>query len=164
MSQARFSGEELRERREAMGLRLVDVYKKLHIPVRHVQALEEGDWDSLPASCYVIGYLKTYCELLELEPERLIDQYRACVSPVTSRFLGVRRGTASGASPWAGWLSEALTWAAVCAIIALGWCTYNLVFRPDADGANPRVDADRTGVSEMAVPPPPALEDNTLGH
>lgn len=148
-----FPGDILRERREALNLTVTDVYKQLRIPVRCVIDIERGALDALPAPCYVVGFLKSYCELLRLDSDRFVDQYRACVQPVAPRFL--QRNTPNGPA-WPEWMRDALTWAAICGIIAMGWLAYHVVVRPDAGLTDGRVDAGMPDASELSVPPPPA--------
>lgn len=53
-------GDRLRAAREARGLSLDDVATRTRVPVRHLNAIEAGDWDALPAITYTIGFVKSY--------------------------------------------------------------------------------------------------------
>lgn len=53
-------GERLRRAREEKGLTLDDVAGQTRIPVRHLQHIESGDWDALPAVTYSIGFVRSY--------------------------------------------------------------------------------------------------------
>ncbi len=44
------TGQELRERREALGIGLSEIADSLHIRVEYLEALEYGDSDALPGS------------------------------------------------------------------------------------------------------------------
>lgn len=155
MKQASFPGEELRERREAKGLSPTDVYRKLRIPVRCLEDLEQGNLEALPPSTYVVGFLKTYCILLEVDPERYVDLFRASENPQPGRFL--RRKGSDGGSERPKWVGEMLTWATICAVLALGWLTYQVVVRPDAAVTEGQVEAGSPDL-EMAVPPAPDVD------
>jgi len=145
MTQTSFPGEGLRERRESMGLSVEDVFRRIHVPVAYIEALETGALRQLPVPCYAVGFLKTYCQFLELDPNRFIESLQTCLRPPASRFLRRRRTAAPARRPPA-WLHEAVTWAVVVAILLLGWMTYNVVFQPKTEG----VEADTV---EMIVPP-----------
>ncbi len=142
-----FPGGILRDKRKELKLSLDEVYRRTRIPVLSLEALEEGDLGGLPAPCYAIGFLKTYCEFLELDSSSLIDSYKALTRP-TSRFLCISRSNAEsqGGPPW---FSDVVTWGAVCLLLALGWLTYAVVLRPTADVEERSVEA---GVLDMVVP------------
>jgi len=68
-------GRRLREAREAEHLTLEDVAAQLHLDVRMVSALEEDDYDQMPAPAYVTGYLRNYARLLRLPEEEILEAY-----------------------------------------------------------------------------------------
>ncbi len=145
-----FPGDELRARREEMGLSVEDVYRKLHIPFDCIRGLEEGDPERLSELCYVVGFLRTYCSHLGLEPEAYVDCLKEVTRPATGFFLGMATGDAPEEKP--RWLAEIGAWAAVCAILVLGWITYAVVFQPKADTSDGQV---RAGTVDMHVPDSP---------
>jgi transcriptional regulator with XRE-family HTH domain len=53
-------GDRLRQAREAKGLSLDDVASQTRVPVRHLQHIETGDWDALPAVTYSVGFVRAY--------------------------------------------------------------------------------------------------------
>ena len=76
-------GQILREAREDLKNSLEDVAKSLRIKKEYLMALEEGNFDSLPGTTYVSGFLKSYTQSLGLN----IDQslLRLVPSKDTSR-------------------------------------------------------------------------------
>ena len=152
MNNGTFPGEELRAQREALGLTPQDVFAEARIPTAYVEALERGDLEVLPVPGYAAAFLRTYCRLLELPPERFVDSFRAY-----ARQMGhappLPRKTRPGLPTWK---DDLLVWAAISAILLLGWVTYALVVRPQAGVTDNRVDA---GAREMVVPRPPAELD-----
>lgn len=69
------AGEIMRQVRTARHLTLWQVAKVLKIPARYLEALEAGDWDSLPAGDYGRYFLKKYAQFLNLETEEILAQY-----------------------------------------------------------------------------------------
>ncbi len=69
-------GERLQEARAARGLTLEDVSEETKIRVRFLQALEHERWEVLPGSAYARGFLRTYANLLGLDAEELVAEYR----------------------------------------------------------------------------------------
>ena len=68
-------GQILREARENKGLSLEDVQAKIRINTRYLAALETGDYDVLPTSVHVRGFLRNYARFLGLDPQPLLDRY-----------------------------------------------------------------------------------------
>ena len=69
-------GERLREARRARGLDLEEVAERTKIRSRYLRALEDEDWDLLPGATYVRGFLHAYAELLGLDAEAVVEEYR----------------------------------------------------------------------------------------
>lgn len=141
-----FPGNELRERREALGLTVDDVFRKIRIPSHYVTALEDANFRVLPAVSYTVGFLRSYCDFLGLDAPRFMDAFRACVRPASGRFLGIRRDEAKPLPQWAG---EAVAWCAICGVLALCWMAYSMVFQPRSDTTQGRVQA---GTIELKLP------------
>ncbi len=53
-------GEKLRAAREAQGLDLAEVAARTRIPLRHLEAIESGDYAGLPSITYALGFAKAY--------------------------------------------------------------------------------------------------------
>lgn len=69
-------GERLRGAREAKSLTLEDVAAQTRIPRRHLESLEGGDWSSLPAPTYTMGFAKSYAAAVGLDRVEIGDQLR----------------------------------------------------------------------------------------
>ena len=69
-------GERLRVAREAKGLTLDEVAGQTRIPVRHLQHIETGDWDALPAITYSVGFVRSYGNLVGLDGQALGQELR----------------------------------------------------------------------------------------
>ncbi len=148
MKQTSFPGEELRERREGMGLSVYEVFRNTRIPAQYIEALERGDISALPGECFTIGFLRSYCAYLGADPAPYIDLFRECSRPPAGRFL--RRASTAPSSPPPAWVGDLATWAVILGIVALGWLTYTVVFHPQPNGAETRVEA---GTVEIEAPP-----------
>jgi cytoskeleton protein RodZ len=70
-------GERLRNAREARGLTLGAVEGLTRIRAVYLQALEEEQFDRLPAPAYTRGYLRTYALALGLPANELMEMYPA---------------------------------------------------------------------------------------
>ncbi|HHY39983.1 MAG TPA: helix-turn-helix domain-containing protein [Syntrophaceticus sp.] len=70
-------GDLLRAERENKGLSLFDVEEKTKIRSKYLQALEEENFEEIPGEAYRIGFLRNYARFLDLDPEPILEQYRA---------------------------------------------------------------------------------------
>jgi transcriptional regulator with XRE-family HTH domain len=66
-------GLTLRKRREEKGLTLEETAAALCISKRTVGAIESGDWESLPHTVYVKGYVTDYASFLDIPVEALSE-------------------------------------------------------------------------------------------
>ncbi len=65
----------LRRTREVREISLEEISKKTKISVRFLKAIEEGKWSSLPGEVFIKGFIRTYAEVLGLNPEEVIQKY-----------------------------------------------------------------------------------------
>lgn len=68
-------GNSLREARVRRNISLQQAEEDTKIRVKYIQAMENEDFDILPAGTYVKGFLRTYAEYLDLDYQILIDEY-----------------------------------------------------------------------------------------
>ena len=154
--QPTFPGQILRERREALGCSLPDLYEHIHVPAQYIDALESGRLRDLPSPTYVLGYINSYCEFLSLDPQAFLERYRACMHcgepPVRRR--GAPAFRIPGQRP--AWVDGMITWGAICAILCLGWFAFSIVVKPMAEPPATPLEA---GTMEL----PPATHFDDLG-
>lgn len=61
------AGEAIRTRREALQLTLEEVSAATRIPTEYIEALENDDFERLPAGPYAAAYARVLCEFLGVE-------------------------------------------------------------------------------------------------
>ncbi len=69
-------GEKLRRLRLSRSLSVSDVCANLNIQPAFVTAIEELDQDALPPIGYVLGYVRAYAELMGLNGQDAVNQYK----------------------------------------------------------------------------------------
>ena len=69
-------GERLRAAREAKKLSLEDIAAQTRIPQRHLESIENAEWDKLPAPTYTVGFAKSYAGAVGLDRAEISDQLR----------------------------------------------------------------------------------------
>jgi hypothetical protein len=74
-------GNSLREARIRQGLDFPEIEQGTKIRAKYLRALEDEQFDVLPAQTYVKGFLRSYAEYLGLDGQLYVDEYN-------SRFVG----------------------------------------------------------------------------
>ena len=70
-------GETLRQARMRHELDIADVEARTKIRAKYLRALENEEFTVLPGPTTVRSFIRTYAELLGLDPHALVEQYRA---------------------------------------------------------------------------------------
>jgi cytoskeleton protein RodZ len=65
-------GMALREAREAMGLSVHDIANRIKFAPRQVEALEANDFNNLPQTTFLRGFVRSYARVLQLDEVALI--------------------------------------------------------------------------------------------
>src|SRR5512132_3665661 len=116
-------GNSLREARVRQQLELGEVELATKIRARYLKALEEEQFDALPAQTYVKGFLRTYADFLGLDGQLYVDEYnsRFVVGEDDARPLRPRRSQARPDRRSSGLESRAVlvTLAAIAVVAAL---------------------------------------------
>jgi cytoskeleton protein RodZ len=75
-------GNSLREARLRQGLEFPEIEYATKVRSKYLRALEDEQFDVLPAQTYVKGFLRTYAEYLGLDGQLYVDEYN-------SRYVGL---------------------------------------------------------------------------
>jgi cytoskeleton protein RodZ len=70
-------GETLRDARMRRHLDIADVESRTKIRAKYLRALENEEFGMLPGPTFVKTFLRTYAEMLGLDPHPLVEEYRA---------------------------------------------------------------------------------------
>ena len=69
-------GEKLKNAREARNISLKQLSEKLKIPIKYLKYLEKGNYKMLPDDIYISSYLKKYCQVLDLNIDEILKQFK----------------------------------------------------------------------------------------
>ena len=154
-------GDTLREARMRQRLDIADVESRTKIRAKYLRALENEEFSMLPGPTFVKTFLRTYSEVLGLDPHVLVEEYRTTyesreeaeqLQPLSPPGRARDRPRASRASPL---LIAGLALAAVLvALLVIGLVGGD----DDGDGeqaAEPTETQQRTERTEPEPPPPP---------
>lgn len=67
----------MRRAREAAGLSIEDVAAQTRVTLRHLKALEAGDYQALPGTTYCAGFARAYARVVGLDETVLVAKIRA---------------------------------------------------------------------------------------
>jgi helix-turn-helix protein len=70
-------GNSLREARLRQSLEFADVERVTKVRPKYLRALEDEQFETLPAQTYVKGFLRTYAEFLGLDGQLYVDEYNS---------------------------------------------------------------------------------------
>lgn len=69
------TGQILRENREKKGVTLNEVAMATKINVKVLEAMENGDVESLPSKAFLRGFVQTYANYLKLDPKGILNSF-----------------------------------------------------------------------------------------
>lgn len=69
-------GERLQKERVRKGFTLEEVAKATKIRLQFLQAIEKGDYKSLPSSAYIQGFIRNYAEFLDLPVRETVAVFK----------------------------------------------------------------------------------------
>jgi cytoskeleton protein RodZ len=154
-------GETLREARMRQRLDIADVEQRTKIRAKYLRALENEEFGMLPGPTFVKTFLRTYAEMLGLDPHVLVEEYRTNYEredELELQPLGppsvARRDRRRGPQIGPGVLALLVLVGIVAVLVAIGLAS-------DEDGgagnqaAAPETTEQRTTKKEKPKPPPP---------
>jgi cytoskeleton protein RodZ len=154
-------GERLRAAREEKGLSLEDVAAQTRIPRRHLESLEQADWENLPAPTYTTGFAKAYASAVGLDRTDIGEQLR-------TEMGGVRAPAAQAevfepadpARTMPRWLVLAAIAAVILVIVLMTWLS-NRSLRDDGSASQSAATAPASQAPTQ--PANPVVQPTTQG-
>ena len=150
-------GRRLRAAREEKGLTLEDVAAQTRIPRRHLESLENSDWEKLPAPTYTTGFAKSYASAVGLDRGEIYEQLRGEMGgqrPLTAMSPEVFE-PADPARTMPKWLVFGAIAAVLVLALLLSWLNERSIREPDSAGSESA--APVAAASPPAAAPGPAV-------
>ena len=150
-------GQRLRSAREEKGLTLEDVAAQTRIPRRHLESLENSDWERLPAPTYTAGFAKSYATSVGLDRSEIYEQLRV-------EMGGVRPAShtsevfepADPARTMPKWLVFGAIAAVLLLVLVMSWLNERSIGDTDQPGDQPVAAAAPERESPAPAAPAPA--------
>jgi hypothetical protein len=141
-------GAVLKQTRERQGMELATVEEETKIRSKYLRALEDEDWDVLPGPAYARGFIRAYADLLGLDSEVLVDEYRRRhEEQPTESYEPVEpllRGRSAGERPRPATLRYAVL-GALAAAVAAALLVLGVTAGGDGEGDGRPGDPQRSG-------------------
>src|SRR5207248_11161732 len=147
-------GERLRAAREEKGLSLDDIAAQTRIPRRHLDSIENADWDALPAPTYTTGFAKSYASAVGLDRTEIGDQLRAEMGG--QRFAANAAEVYEAADPartMPKWLVIGGVVAVIVLVILMSWLNSRSLQQPEEAATNTPAPAP-AATAPVAAPKP----------
>ena len=149
-------GERLRAAREEKGMSLEDIAAQTRIPRRHLESIENADWNKLPAPTYTIGFARSYASSVGLDRADIADQLRTEIGGSRPQTM-LSPEVFEPADP-ARTMPKTMVFGAIAAVLVLvlvmTWLN-NRSLEPDEP------TADASAAAPAAAPPPSAPAPGT---
>lgn len=178
-------GQELKQRREALGKKLEDISKATNIAVRFLHAIERDDYRELPGDIYNRSFIRQLAKAIDYDENRALQLYeRQSGSPRIPTDEEVNRAPETAPPPKTGNALLLALSLAVAVVVVAGtsyafpgwWNVFGNLFvafkakptpptPPQNGGLTPPPSADAAApppVTPSAPPAPPPTEGLTL--
>jgi curved DNA-binding protein CbpA len=76
----RISGVDLKNLREAVDVKIIEIQHITKIRTSVLKAIEENRFEELPPDTYLRSFLKSYAKILQINPQKIIDGYLKTIS------------------------------------------------------------------------------------
>ncbi|GBF11317.1 helix-turn-helix domain-containing protein [Tepidibacillus infernus] len=105
-------GNMLKEVRIKKGYTIEEIQEITKIRSRYIQAIEDGNLDKLPGQFYAKAFIKSYAEVLELDPS-VLEEYESSLNYSKPEEITIHQDYQSMAGPpskWGKWLVKSLVY------------------------------------------------------
>lgn len=150
-------GERLRVAREEKGITLEDIAAQTRIPRRHLESLENSDWEHLPAPTYTIGFARSYATAVGLDRTEVSDQLRGELGghrPATA--MPEIFEPADPARTMPKWLVLGAVGAVIALVVVMSWLSQRSLEEAGEPASEPAVAASTPAPTAAAPAPRPA--------
>jgi len=130
-------GERLRAARGEKRLSLEDIAAQTRIPQRHLESIENAEWDKLPAPTYTVGFAKNYASAVGLDRSEIGDQLREEMGG--QRFASSQSEVIEAADPartMPKWLVIGAVAAVLLIVVLMTWLNNRSLEEPAAPAQN----------------------------
>jgi len=152
---------ELAAAREARGMSQVDISHRIKLQIRQVNALEQGQWETLPGRAFVRGALRSYGRLLEVDVAPLLETIGGFAEPAAVLAMQPLESSFSRSSAFdRGSPGSRVLWVLVCLVGVVALVVY---FGSDPDSERLRSWLPSGDTASREMPDPVASSTDPAG-
>jgi cytoskeletal protein RodZ len=158
-------GEQLKDERLRREMSLADIATDTRIPMRHLEAIENSDFGTLPGATYAVGFTRSYARCLDLDESRLITELRAELAQTGHNNFVAPTQNFEPADP-SRVPPKALAWAAaaIAALLLIGYLVWRSSVVSSALPVEPDIAAEENGAATTAPVAPVAAAADPNGE
>ncbi|WP_058307750.1 helix-turn-helix domain-containing protein [Gracilibacillus massiliensis] len=160
-------GERLKQERELKNMSLEEVQKMTKIQARYLDAIEQERFNVMPGSFYVRAFIKEYANVLGLNAEELMEEYKDDLpfekeeNIALSRVKSSKKNKPTVNTPVIfSFLPSVIVVLLIIGIVVLVWLFRQGYFGNDNDGDPTPVDDNDTTAGESVQQRPPSQQEN----
>jgi cytoskeletal protein RodZ len=151
-------GERLRVAREAKGMSLDEVAALTRVPTRHLEHIENGNWDALPAVTYSVGFARSYANAVGLDGREVGNELRSQLgAPQSSTATAPYEPADPARVPPR---SLALIAAIIAVVLVAGYFIWRSSAAPESDPITEAAAVDTPIVAQPKAVPAPGAQPN----
>ena len=158
------AGKTLKETREEKGITIEEASKATKIRKKYILALENDDFSKIPGKVYEKAFLKTYASYLEIDQDKILDEYQLDqqLDGVEEENLGRKRRTKKNKKASIFNLISRITGKVMIIILIIilfgGVVGYNLLVMNDNNSDNGFTEVDEQ-IEEEAIDENDAVDE-----
>ena len=76
ISSVRTVGARLKLVRKRKGISIEDAEEATKVRAKYLEAIEKDNWSEFPSRVYVLGFVRRYAELLDLNSEKILEEFK----------------------------------------------------------------------------------------
>lgn len=115
-------GAMLKEMRQQKGVKLSDVSKLLCIRKFYLEAIENSDYETVPAFPYGIGFIRSYAKFLGLNSENIVELYKEETNVSQTKDMHVLEPQPEASMPGTKYLIISIL---AIILVYAGWTMFN---------------------------------------
>lgn len=143
------AGQMLRQARLDAGLHIASLAVSLRVPVKRIEALENGRMDLLPDMVFVRALTSSICQALKIDPIPILSKLPKAELPRLNRVdVAINTPISTGNGGKVAWLSEMLTSPLLIGVLFLCTTAAGVYFWPKSSA----LPIPQVGVSPKALP------------
>ena len=145
-------GAYLSQERKRQNISLIEIVKVTRISLQYLEALEKDEFQTLPASIFVRGFLRTYAAQIGLDPKEVLDLYEAQVDSLNEPEKPGKKEAVAPPKKLAPLVKYILTLFIIVLGVGIAFLFFKETSVPPSSSPSPEISAARTPPAKAPSP------------